>query len=76
MFSSSNEVIIAYNLNQLGVHAMIKVRIKGKLIETTTGRVIFNQIVPEELGYLNELLTKKRLRQIIAKVEVVGILRH
>jgi DNA-directed RNA polymerase subunit beta' len=66
MFSSPKEVIIAYNLGRLDLHAKLKVRVGGKMIETTTGRVIFNQIVPEEMGYLNELLTKKRLRQIIS----------
>ncbi|MEO6939315.1 MAG: DNA-directed RNA polymerase subunit beta' [Candidatus Kapaibacterium sp.] len=66
LFGSAKEVIIAYNLGRLDLHAKIMVRIKGNRIETTTGRVIFNEIVPEELGYLNELLTKKRLRQIIA----------
>ncbi len=65
-FSSPAEVIIACNLGRLDLHAKVHVRVKGKMIETTTGRVIFNEIVPEELGYLNELLTKKRLRQIIA----------
>ncbi len=65
-FSSPAEVIIANNLGRLDLHAKLHVRVKGKMIETTTGRVIFNEIVPEELGYLNELLTKKRLRQIIA----------
>src|ERR1051325_1690377 len=65
-FSSPKEVIIAYNLGKLDLHAKLKVRTHGKIIETTTGRVIFNQIVPQELGYLNELLTKKRLRQIIS----------
>jgi DNA-directed RNA polymerase subunit beta' len=65
-FASPAEVIIANNLGRLDLHAKVHVRVKGKMIETTTGRVIFNEIVPEELGYLNELLTKKRLRQIIA----------
>ncbi len=65
-FSDPKEVIIAYNLGRLDLHAKVHVRVKGKMIETTTGRVIFNEIVPEELGYLNELLTKKRLRQIIS----------
>ncbi len=65
-FASAAEVIIANNLSRLDLHAKINVRVKGKMIETTTGRVIFNEIVPQELGYLNELLTKKRLRQIIA----------
>ncbi len=65
-FSSADEVIIAYNYGKIGLHARIKVKIKGEMIETTTGRVIFNQIVPEEIGFFNELLSKKRLVQIIA----------
>ncbi|MBI3364492.1 MAG: DNA-directed RNA polymerase subunit beta', partial [Ignavibacteriae bacterium] len=67
-FSSSEEVIIAYNLQMAGLHARIKVRIDGKITETTTGRVIFNQIVPKEMGYINELLNKKRLTQIVQSV--------
>jgi DNA-directed RNA polymerase subunit beta' len=65
LFSSASEVIIAFNSGIIDLHANIKVRIKGKLISTTTGRVLFNQIVPDGIGYLNEVLTKKRLRQII-----------
>ncbi len=64
-FGKPEEVIIAHNNNQLDLHAKIKVRYDDKIIETTTGRVILNQLVPEELGFVNELLTKKRLRQII-----------
>jgi len=64
-FYSTDEVIIAYNSGKIDLHAKIKVRIDGTLIETTTGRILFNQIVPKELGFLNELLTKKRIRQII-----------
>lgn len=65
IFSSPEEVIVAYNHKVIELHSKIKVRFKDELIETTTGRVFFNQIVPDEIGYLNELLTKKRLRQII-----------
>ncbi|HZY10378.1 MAG TPA: DNA-directed RNA polymerase subunit beta' [Bacteroidota bacterium] len=68
IFSSCQEVIIAYNLNKVGLHAKIKVRIDGKLIETTTGRVVFNQIVPKEFGYINELLNKNRIIQIVQSV--------
>lgn len=64
-FSSPDEVVVAYNNNAINLHAKIKVRMNGKYIETTTGRILFNQIVPKEIGFLNELLTKKRLRQII-----------
>ncbi len=66
-FYSGEEVIIAYNEDKLNLHARIKVRYEKKMIETTTGRVIFNQIVPQELGFINELLSKKRLVQIIAQ---------
>jgi DNA-directed RNA polymerase subunit beta' len=68
IFSEPQEAIIAYNYGRVGLHAPIKVRINGKLIETTTGRVIFNQIVPNDVGFINELLNKKRLVQIIAGV--------
>jgi len=66
LFASPAEVIIAHNYGKVGLHARIKVRIDGQMVETTTGRVIFNQIVPKEIGYVNELLNKKRLVQIIA----------
>lgn len=64
-YSDYDEMLIAYDSGKLDLHARIKVRHNGKIIESTTGRMIFNKIVPEEMGYINELLTKKRLRQII-----------
>jgi len=67
LFADKGEVLIAYNDDRIGLHAKIKVRLNGEIIETTTGRVIFNQIVPEELGFLNELLTKKRVEGIVAQ---------
>ena len=67
-FGSSEEVIIAYNSKVIGLHAKIKVRIDGKLIETTTGRIIFNQIVPKEMGYFNQLLIKKTFGGFIGKM--------
>ncbi len=39
-----------------------------RLIETTVGRILFNQIVPKQSGYINELLTKKSLRNVIGKI--------
>ena len=75
-FYSPEEVIIANNEGKADLHACIKVRTKDiengkvveKIIDTTVGRVIFNQMVPEEVGYVNELLTKKSLREIIGKI--------
>jgi DNA-directed RNA polymerase subunit beta' len=85
-FYSAEEVIIAINEGKLDKHAYIKVRVpvkddkadslKYKLIETVAGRVIINQFVPKEVGYLNEELTKKKLQQIIAQVfKIVGMQR-
>ena len=68
IFSSPQEVIIAYDCKQIGLHAIIKVHTNGNLVETTTGRVIFNQIVPKEFGYINELLNKNRMIQIVSAV--------
>ncbi|MBS1654459.1 MAG: DNA-directed RNA polymerase subunit beta', partial [Bacteroidetes bacterium] len=76
-FYSAEEVIIAYNEKQVDLHAWIKVKanvredngeIKRKLIDTTVGRVIFNQHVPVEVGFVNALLTKKNLREIIGDI--------
>jgi len=66
-FSSAEEVIVANNSEKVGLHARIKVRINGEMVETTTGRVIFNQVVPDGLGFINELLTKKSLTEIVAR---------
>ncbi|MBM4160598.1 MAG: DNA-directed RNA polymerase subunit beta' [Ignavibacteria bacterium] len=68
MFYGPEEVIVAFDQGKIGLHARIKVRIDGKLIETTTGRVIFNDILPKEISFINELLNKKRLVQIISAV--------
>ena len=67
-FYSPEEVNIALNEGKVDMHAVIKVLINNDIIETTVGRVIFNQYVPEEVGYINELLTKKSLRDIIGKI--------
>jgi DNA-directed RNA polymerase subunit beta' len=76
VFYSPEEVTIAYNEGKVDLHAIIKVKVNDRidgqmvnhLIETTVGRVIFNQFVPEEVGYINEILTKKSLRDIIGRV--------
>ena len=79
IFYSLDEVKIAYNEKQADLHAMIKIRIKdtkGKtsLIDTTVGRVLFNEFVPSEVEYVNELLTKKALRNIIGDIlETCGV---
>ena len=70
VFYSPEEVIIANDNKVVGLHAKIKVKIDGKFIETTTGRVIFNQILPKEMGYINQLLIKKVFGGIIGKMYI------
>jgi len=75
-FYSAEEVNIAYNEKIVDLHAVIHVKVDvkedgeivSKLIETTVGRVMFNQFVPKEYGYINELLTKRALRDIIGEI--------
>ena len=72
-FYSPEEVIIAHNEGRADMHAIIKVRVNvreedklvKRLVETTVGRVLFNQVVPDDFGFINELLTKKSLRSIV-----------
>jgi DNA-directed RNA polymerase subunit beta' len=66
IFSTKDEVIAAYDAKQVGLHAGIKVKIEKKLLETTVGRVIFNQIFPQELGYFNDLVNKSKMEDLIA----------
>lgn len=75
-FYSAEEVVIAYNEGKLDLHAIIKVRINvmengantKKIIETTVGRVLFNQATPENVPYINQIMTKKSLKKIIGDI--------
>ena len=77
IFYSPKEVIIAFNEKQLDLHAHIKVKTYDlnadgvpelRILETTCGRILFNENVPREVGYINDVLTKKALRDIIGEV--------
>ncbi len=86
VFYGPEEAIIAYNEGRVSLHAKVSVRLpknakdlsEGYYIKenTTVGRIIFNQVVPEEVGYINTVLTKKSLRDIIGNViKVCGVAR-
>jgi DNA-directed RNA polymerase subunit beta' len=67
---------IALNEGRLELNARVRIRAKDfndaelvfKIIQTTAGRVLFNEVVPEAAGYINDVLTKKNLRDIIGHV--------
>ena len=76
-FYSAEEAIIAYNEGMVDLNAEIRIRttdfndkreLVKQIITTTLGRVIFNEKVPEAAGYINEVLTKKSLRDIIGGI--------
>ncbi|MBQ2322854.1 MAG: DNA-directed RNA polymerase subunit beta' [Bacteroidales bacterium] len=78
IFYSPEEAEIAYNEGKVELHARVKVvtndldadgNIVKKMIETTMGRILFNNLVPQEVGYINCIITKKSLRDIIARVQ-------
>ena len=80
MFYSPEETKIAFNEKSVDLHAIVKVKtndtdengeIVEKVIETTVGRILFNEFVPKEAGYINAILTKKALRDIIGDVHKV-----
>ena len=84
-FYGPEEAVIAYNEGKVTLHAKVQVIVKDldengelvdKMIETSVGRLKVNEFVPKEAGYLNEILTKKSLRDIIGDViKVCGVTR-
>ena len=85
IFYGPEEALIAYNEGKVDIHAPIKVIVKDLdenknianiMRETSVGRVIFNEIVPEEVGFINTIISKKSLRDIISEViKKVGVAR-
>ncbi len=66
LFADEQEVITAYQDKEINLHARIKLRFRGKMIQTTVGRVLFNDILPEELKFINEVMNKNKLAGIIS----------
>lgn len=67
-FASEAEAQAAYEGKRITLHQPIKVRIVGEIIETTVGRIIFNEAMPEELGYINRTIDKGDIKKITADV--------
>ena len=75
-FSSQDEVLIAFDQGRIDLHARINMRVTteeedgevNELVKTTTGRVVFNEIIPEGFGFVNKTLDKKELRKLIGQI--------
>ncbi len=64
-FSSEMEVMMAIDVRSVAYQALVKVRMKGEFVETTPGRVIFNQLLPQEVEFVNKTLSDKEIRDLI-----------
>lgn len=67
IFKDADEAILAYDTKVIDLQALIKVRIDGQLVETTAGRLIFNSVIPPEVGFINEIVAKKTLDRIVTR---------
>ncbi len=67
-FFGAEEVQMALDHGEVGLHAKITVRHQGKRLQTTVGRVIFNQIIPAGIEFVNRVLTKKELGKLVAEI--------
>ena len=68
IFSDMEEAVLAYQDQQVDLHAKVKLRWQGQIYETAVGRVLFNLVLPEEVRFVNELIDKGRLSNLISKV--------
>ncbi len=68
-YTDVNEVRLAYTLQQAAIHDRIRVRIAGgELVETTVGRILFHEVVPEGMGFQDRAMDKKALRELVSRV--------
>jgi len=73
MYADKEEVLLAFQYSQLDLRAEIEVNMAGKKVKTSAGRILFNEILPQEMGFMNEEMDKGKLRQIVAKsLEISG----
>ncbi len=66
LFGDASEVIMAYQSEQIDKHTKIKVRVNGEVIDTTVGRVLFNDILPEGMPFYNDAMDKKTVSRVIS----------
>ncbi len=67
-FASVEEATMAYHFDEVDLHGKVKLRIDGQILETTVGRILFNEIVPEGISFVNETLNKKSVEALVGRV--------
>ena len=67
-FSSPDEAVMAYETGNVSIKAKVKVKVNGEVLDTSVGRVIFNRVLPPELGFRNDVFDKKKLQALVREV--------
>lgn len=67
LFADADEAVLAYNLGRITIQETMQIRIDGERIETSAGRLLFNRVLPKELGFVNDVMTKKSLSDLVAR---------
>ncbi len=67
IFGSRDEVITAYQSNKVGVRQKVKIMIDSKIVETTPGRILFNEVLPENFDFVNESVTSTIIKKLFEK---------
>ncbi|MDO8513317.1 MAG: DNA-directed RNA polymerase subunit beta' [bacterium] len=67
IFANKNEAILAHQQGFLHIRSKIKVRVHGEMMETTVGRILFNNILPEQLQFVNDVMDTKKLKKIVSR---------
>jgi DNA-directed RNA polymerase subunit beta' len=68
IFATSEESILAYQLGFVAINAKIKVNIRGNVLETSVGRIMLNDVLPEGMEFINEEFTQKEIKQLVARI--------
>ena len=67
-FANSTEAVSAFEAGRIALHQPVKVRIDGEVVDTTVGRLIFNEVLPEEIGFINRTIDKSDIKKITSDV--------
>lgn len=67
-FATKSEAINAYRMGYCDLQAKVKIRVKGEILDTSVGRIIFNSFMPEEIDYINHVLRKKDIEDLITLI--------
>ena len=67
-FANKTEAVAAFEAGRITLHQPIMVRIEGEMVKTTVGRLLFNEVLPEEIGFINRTVDKGDIKRITSKV--------